>query len=156
MAIAQHKPSMQINARYCKSDISVWLLLINNYPLLTDILTHMIRRKYFYNFEEIRFAVESRLPNFCRTPNRLSRTSFARTAPFQRNRRCFGTREFRNYHQYHQPRQRLVSQNDYVCYYHRCFHENASHCEGQRGKFFKQSSCSAALNCQGRQYHIAN
>ena len=41
-----------------KVTIQFWLLLKNNYPLLTDIRTHMARRKHFRKFEEILFAVE--------------------------------------------------------------------------------------------------
>ena len=41
-----------------KVAIWFWLLLKNNYPLLTDIRTRMARRKHFRKFEEILFAVE--------------------------------------------------------------------------------------------------
>ena len=41
-----------------KVTIQFWLLLKNNYPLLTDIRTRMARQKHFRKFEEILFAVE--------------------------------------------------------------------------------------------------
>ena len=48
---------MQINA-VVKVTIQFWLLLKNNYPLLTDIRTRMARQKHFRKFEEFLFAVE--------------------------------------------------------------------------------------------------
>ena len=41
-----------------KVTIQFWLLLKDNYPLLTDIRTRMTPRKDFRKFEEILFAVE--------------------------------------------------------------------------------------------------
>ena len=47
-----------------KMTIQFWLLLKNNYPLLTDIRAHMTRRKHFHNFEKTLFAVEADCLNF--------------------------------------------------------------------------------------------
>ena len=148
--------AINANKRYGKSDNSVLVTTEEQLPPVDRHPNSYGPPKTFSQVPGNSFRSRSRFPNFRRTPDRLSRTSFARTAPFQRNRRGYGNRGFRNYYQYHQPRQRLVSQNDYVCYYHRRFHENAYHCEGPRCKFFKQSSRSVALNCQGRQSHTAN
>ena len=41
-----------------KVTIQLWLMLKNNYPLLTDIRIRMACRKHFRKFEEILFAVE--------------------------------------------------------------------------------------------------
>ena len=148
--------AINANKRYGKSDKSVLATVQEQLPPVHPHPNSYGPSKTFSQVRGNSFRSKSRLPSFRRTPDRLSRTSFAKTAPFQRNRRGYGIREFRNYDQYHQPRQRLASQNDYVCYYHRRFHQNTYHCEGSRCKFFKQSSRNAALNCQGRQSLTAN
>ena len=137
--------AINANKRCGKSDHSVLITTQEQLPPVDRHPNSYGPPKTFSQVRGISFCSRSRLPNFRRTPDRLSRTFFVRTAAFQRNRRGYGTREFRNYHQHHQPRQQLVSQNDYVCYYHRRFHENDYHCEGPRCKFFKQPSLSVAL-----------
>ena len=50
--------AINANKRMVKVTILFWLLLKNNYPLLTNIRIRMARRKHFRKFEEILFAVE--------------------------------------------------------------------------------------------------
>ena len=97
-----------------KSDNSVLATAQEQLPPVNRYSNSYGPPQTFSQFRENSFRSRSRLLNFCRTPDHLSRTSFASAAPFQRNRRDYGMRGFRNYYQYHQPRQRLVSQNDYV------------------------------------------
>ena len=93
--------AIDANKRYGKSDNSVLATAQEQLPPVDRHPNSYGLPKTFLQVRGNSFRSRSRLPNFRRTPDRLSRTSFARTAPFQRNRRGYGTRGFRNYHQYH-------------------------------------------------------
>ena len=82
--------AINANKRYGKSDDSVSATAQEQLPPVDQHPNSSGPRQTFSQFRGNSFRSRSRLLNFRRTPERLS-TFFASTAPFQRNRRGYGT-----------------------------------------------------------------
>ena len=148
-------PSMQTNAMV-KVTIQFWLLLKNNYPLLTDIRTRVVPRKHFRKFEEILFAVE------------VDCLIFVEQLIVCEELLLLGPRHFNVIDMVMVPENFGIT-NNIIKPDNNWFRKMITFAittdvsmktliivRGLVANFFKQSIRNAALNCQGRQSHTAN
>ena len=103
--------AINANKRYCKCGNLVLAIIQKQLPPINRLRKCCCTSQTFLQFRGNSFRTKSRFPTFCRTPTHFSPTVFTNIAPFQRHRHGYRAQEFRNYHQYHQPQQRFVSQN---------------------------------------------